>query len=60
MEKSNPFNWKKDDQTTIVDGPEYGNHSHIQLCDMMRPRFPFSEEIRKRFEDHLIQSRNPH
>ena len=49
-----------DDQTTIVDGPEYGNHSHIQLCDMMMPRFPISDEIRKKFEDYLIQSQTPH
>ena len=49
-----------DDQTTIVDGSEYGNHSHIQLCDMMKPRFPVPDEIRKRFEDYLIQSQTPH
>ena len=49
-----------DDQTPIVDGPEYGNHSHVQLCDMMKPRFPIPEELRKRFEDYLVQSSIPH
>lgn len=42
-----------DDQVPIVDSPEYGSHSHIQLCDMMRPRFPISAELRNRYESYL-------
>ena len=49
-----------DDQTTIVDGPEYGNHSHVQLCNIMKPRFPIPVELRKRFEEYLVQSCIPH
>lgn len=43
-----------DDQVAVVDGPEYGNHSHTQLCDIMVPRFPVPEELRRRYEDYLF------
>lgn len=49
-----------DDQVAVVDGPEYGNHSHTQLCDIMAPRFPIPEELRRKYEDCLISSGTPH
>lgn len=42
-----------DDQVAVVDGPEYGNHSHIRLCDIMTPRFPVPEELRRLYEGWL-------
>lgn len=49
-----------DDQVAVVDGREYGNHSHIQLCDIMLPRFPVTDELRRQYEDYLVSSRTPH
>lgn len=49
-----------DDQVAVVDGPEYGNHSHTQLCDIMVPRFPITEEMRRKYEDYLVSSRTTH
>lgn len=40
-------------------GTEYGNHSHTQLCDIMVPRFPIPEELRRKYEDYLVSSRTP-
>lgn len=48
-----------DDQVAVVDGPEYGNHSHTQLCDIMVPRFPIPEELRRKYEDYLVSSQTP-
>lgn len=49
-----------DDQVAVVDGPDYGNHSHTQMCDIMVPRFPIPEELRRLYEEYLLSSRNPH
>lgn len=48
-----------DDQVPVVDGPDYGNHSHVLFCNMMKPRFPVSEELRNNFKDYLTQSLIP-
>lgn len=48
-----------DDQVAVVDGPEYGNHSHTQLCDIMVPRFPIPEELRRKYENYLVSSQTP-
>ena len=43
-----------DDQVAVVDGPEYGNHDHTQLCDIMTPRFHIPDELRNLYEGYLI------
>lgn len=48
-----------DDQVAVVDGPEYGNHSHTHMCDIMVPRFTIPEELRRLYEEYLRSSRNP-
>lgn len=48
-----------DDQVAVVNGSKCGNHTHIQLCDMMVPRFPIGKELRREYEDCLVSSQTP-
>ena len=49
-----------DDQVAVIDGPEYDNHSHTQLCDIMPTRFPLTEELMQRYKNYLVLSQTPH
>lgn len=48
-----------DEQVAVVDGPEYGNHDHVHLCNILPPAFPVSDELRQRYEEYLVLSQTP-
>lgn len=46
-----------DDQVAVVDGPEFGNHTHIPLCCIMPVRIPVPDKLRRQYENYLISSK---
>lgn len=42
-----------DYQVAVIDGPSYGTHSHEQLVDIMKPRYPIPEEMRREYETFI-------
>lgn len=39
-----------DERVIVIDGPSYCEHSHIDPLNVMKPRFPIPEDIRKELE----------
>lgn len=41
-----------DDQVAVIDGYGYASHSHIPLCNIMKPHYKVPEHIRKRYQKY--------
>ena len=39
-----------DEWVIVIDGPSYCDHRHIDPLNIMKPRFPIPEDIRKELE----------
>ena len=46
---------ESDYQVAVIDGPSYGTHSHEQLVDLMKPRYPIPEEMRREYESFITK-----
>ena len=46
---------ESDYQVAVIDGPSYGTHSHEQLVDIMKPRYPIPEEMRREYETFITK-----
>lgn len=42
-----------DNQATVLDGPSFHTHSHEQLVDIMKPRYPIPEEMKREYESFI-------
>lgn len=47
---------ESDYQVAVLDGPSYDTHSHEQLVDLMKPRYPIPVEMRREYESFIALS----
>ena len=44
-----------DYQVAVLDSPSYATHSHEQLVNLMKPRYPIPEEMRREYESFITK-----